>query len=342
MLDSFYYDNLTSQEKSHYGVIRSAISRSARECAVPCSDAAAAQRAWQAVVMDQPDLINYPGILWGSPQPKSNTVKFTLNYSDVDENVFFDKLQAVVDVLNKKIKSNDSEYTVCKKIYDYLATYVKYDNKVLSEYFDLQRGNPPQSRLAQFMMKNSKAFSPYGVLVDKRGVCQGIAKTFKILCSKFGIQCACVQAETNDGHRNPHMLNVVELDGVRAFVDVAGGLPAAELPMIRYDYFAVTARILQKRYSTETVFVCDDESVGYYTRNGLRFKDIYELKRYLNAYTFSSANGEVRVFYDGKDLNDNDLRDLFADIINRHCDSNHVMESVSVMDGMCNGLIING
>lgn len=341
MLDSFYYDNLSSQEKSIYGIIRSAISRSARECIVPCADVSSAQRAWEAVVLDQPDLINYPGIYWGSPQPKSGTVKFAFEYSDVDENIYSERLQAVVDVLNRKIKSSDSEYAVCKKIYDYLAANVKYDSAVLAAYVDLMRGNPPQSRLAEFMLRNSRVFSPYGVIVDKKGVCQGIAKTFKILCSKFGVQCACVSAETNDGHKYPHMLNVVELDGVSAYIDVVNGLPVEGLPMIRYDSFAVTTRIIQKNYDLETVFGCDDESVSYFSRNGLRFKNIYDLKRYLNAYTFTSTDGEVRAFYDGKDLSDRELRDLFADIINSHCDSYHVMETVSVVGGMCNGLLTN-
>lgn len=140
-------------------------------CAVPCADVASANRVWQAVILDCPDLINYPGILWGAPQPKNNTVKFVFDYSDVDENIYSVKLQSLVDLLNKKIKANDSEYAVCKKIYDELALYVEYDYAVLKKYSQLKCGNPPQSRLVEFMQKNSRAFSPYGVIVDKKGVC---------------------------------------------------------------------------------------------------------------------------------------------------------------------------
>lgn len=341
MLSSYYYDNLDARAKAVYGVIQSTLSRAARECMVACADAETAQVAWQAVVMDRPDFINYPGILWGVPQARNNTVRFEFEYSDADESEYSYHLQSALDRLNGKIKSSDDDYAVCKKIYDYLASTVKYSSDVYDKYCELARTNPSLSRIAEFMLNHSNAFSAYGAIVDKRCVCQGVAKAFKVLCERFGIECTCVLGETNDGRKVPHMFNVVELDGIRTFVDVVSGLPADKLPMIRYDYFGATSRMVQKRFTVKGEFGCNDEGASYYTRSGLRFSDAYELKRYLVAFTAHATDGAVRVFYDGKGISDCELRTLFSDIINDHCDSAHEMSAVSVMDGMCNGLITN-
>ena len=104
----------------------------------------------------------------------------------------------------------------------------------------------------------SDAHTLYGLLVLKQAVvCEGYAKSFKILCDAVGLPCILVNGEASqadsDGKvhftgRSNHMWNAVELDGSWYSVDTTWddmdteegslpGCPDMALSLTSYDYF---------------------------------------------------------------------------------------------------------
>lgn len=81
-----------------------------------------------------------------------------------------------------------------------------------------------------------------GALVERRAVCEGISKAFKLLCDGTGIHCICVAGCEGDGPAQAepdHMWNLVKLDGAWYQVDVTFdlALSAHWSDMVCYDYF---------------------------------------------------------------------------------------------------------
>ncbi len=341
MLNNFYYDNLNSQEQYAYNIIRSSLLGSAPECVIRDIEPNSVNKAWKAVVLENPEIIYYPG-LFCVPYQRGNAITIRLEYYPVDQDKFNRLLDSLLEKINRTLSNSASDYAVCKTIYDILATTITYKYNVLNEYFKLSREN--SSQMISFMEKNSSAFTPYGAVVEAKGVCQGISKLYKILCNRFGVECACVEAKSKNSDNNDgvnHMLNAVEINGAKVFVDVSGGLVKKDIPVVNYDFFLCPARIIKKEYSIPEEFEeCRDESVNYYVRNGLRFTRVEDLRRYLSAYTISSGNGEIRIHYDGKLLTDNELQDLFLYITNSHCEEGKYVRVIA-RNGFCTGKIFD-
>lgn len=344
MLNNYYYDILSSQEQYAYTVIKNALLNNEQKCTVTNRHYSNKDitETWSAVVLDHPEFIHYPG-LFCVPSVSENTITIRLEYSDVDYALFQTRLDRMTDEIEHQLPSNASDYLVCKKIYDKLASIVKYDSQVLDDYLRLASSNPSGHDLAAFMTERSAAFTPYGILVNSQGVCQGIAKLYKILCDKFGVQCACVEAKTNDSYEYPHMLNVVEISGKRAFVDVTNGLKTGVkgLPLVRYDYFLASTRVYLKAYRVDRDFECNDETLNYYHKNKVWFNSFDDMRRYLCSYTIASTKGEIRCYYDGNALDDEQLGERFSEILTSHCQDGFRLKGYYVKNGFCVGLITN-
>ena len=347
MLTEYYFNNLSLQEQRAYNTIRVALTNSDAGCnVVGISSAESAKNVWRSVVFDHPEIINYPGLFCQPIGTTNGEFRFIFQYSEIDRYAYEEKLNRLINKINSKMPVNASDYVACKIIFDELASFIEYENNTLTAYLELDQKikleNSSETEKIDFMRKHSTSFSPYGILMNAKGVCQGIAKLFKILCDKFGIQCACVEAKTlncSADSANNHMLNVVEINGERTFVDVTNSLKIKNLPVIKYDFFLMSQRIINKTFTIVGEFRCHNETLNYFVKNRLRFTSINDLRSYLSSYTYRTTNGEVRCHYDGSKLNDKELEYLFFYIINSHCREGHYMPYASVKNGFCTGLI---
>ncbi|MGN0813410.1 MAG: hypothetical protein ACI4MQ_07880 [Candidatus Coproplasma sp.] len=339
MLTDYYYNNLAASEQNAYNTIKFALDVQDAECTVSgIGSVAAAARVWNAVLLDHPEIIHYSG-LFCRPAASGGNIKFRFQYTEVDRQAYEERLNRLINRINAQMTDNTSDYVACKIILDELASFIKYEDGVLEEYLRLEMDNTAES--ADFIVRHASSFTAYGVLMNSKGVCNGISKLFKIVCDRFGVQCACVEAKTLDcreGSSNNHMLNVVEIDGERAFVDLTNCLKRDNLPVVIYDYFLVTQRIISKAFTVEGDFGCNNERLNYYVNNNLHFTSVNDLRLYLSAYAMR-LTGAVRCFYDGNKLDDDKLRDLFFEIINYHCRDGYEMQYASVHNGFCTGLI---
>lgn len=116
------------------------------------------------------------------------------------------------------------------------------------------------------------AHSAYGCLVDKEAVCEGYAKSFLMLCSKAGIECVLVTGEARSTNGvEPHMWNLVKLDGVWTHVDVTWDDNGRDYSS--YTYFGLTDNEIDFSHTMESLTIysvapATSTSANYYIRTG--------------------------------------------------------------------------
>lgn len=147
--------------------------------------------------------------------------------------------QVVFDIVSS-INPNASEYEKELAIHDYITQTTKYDKKA--------EVNP----FANGVMDS--AYDAYGVIVEKRGVCNGYADAFQYLCYMVGIN-------SNVVFGNAHVWNTVQIEGKWYQVDVTWDDPIKSDGSSgdgNHNYFNLTSAQMYKTHSlsTESVYQC--------------------------------------------------------------------------------------
>lgn len=168
-------------------------------------------------------------------------------YSEAETLKMQKEIDAETDKIIGMITPEMTDYDKVKLFYDYLAENVVYDESA----------------------KNCRDI--YGVFADKRAICGGYSKAFSYLCDKVGIETITV---TGDADGQPHMWNMVKIDGQWYNIDVTYAVTDSVVgSYVRYDYFCVPDEMLS---STRTVYPqiysypkAISEDCSYYVKNGL-------------------------------------------------------------------------
>ncbi len=167
--------------------------------------------AVDALLYDYPEVFWAYGVVWGWDIVPSYDVPNTVEIHEVTigcdweyyKNAMDDvaRFDSAVDTACQEISAGlaagSSQEVVVKAIHDYICGKVTYDQWFISPYAHTAAGF--------FLYPESKI------------VCEGYAKAFKILCDRFGIECALVAGDAGGAH----MWNNVKMeDGVWYLVDV--------------------------------------------------------------------------------------------------------------------------
>lgn len=127
-----------------------------------------------------------------------------------------------VEVAKNQVKTvlNGTNYEKVKSLHDWLIDYMEYDATVVNKA------------------------SVYGALIEKRGVCESYARTYKNILDELGIEniLATGTATNSSGKTEDHMWNYIKLDGKWYAVDttwddpiiLGGGVPSNE---VKHRYF---------------------------------------------------------------------------------------------------------
>lgn len=88
-------------------------------------------------------------------------------------------------------------------------------------------------------LKKSYSHEIHGPLGQGVGVCEGIAKTVKILCDQLGIWCIVVISEANPEKniKYRHAWNIVKIGGTYYHLDATFDNTLSHMGPVRYDYF---------------------------------------------------------------------------------------------------------
>lgn len=114
------------------------------------------------------------------------------------------------------------------------------------------------------------AHSIVGAFLDRRAVCEGIAKAFKLLCNEYEIKCIVVLGKANKdgvyGEDDYHAWNLVKIGNESYHVDVTwDNLYDEEFHHISYDYFNMTTKeILLDHQPMGALPLCDATRLNYF------------------------------------------------------------------------------
>ena len=137
-------------------------------------------------------------------------------------------LSAAVDSV-RQTRKNESVYETIKAIHDYILINASYDYDALSG----------SSYTYGYAYTGAPLFTGKG-----KFVCEGYSKAMKLLCGKFGINCALVSGtgRTSDSSGGPHMWNYVQIGGNWYAIDSTwddGYANQDGTPRPIYNYFLV-------------------------------------------------------------------------------------------------------
>ena len=118
-------------------------------------------------------------------------------------------------------------------------------------------------------LKKSYSHEIIGPLTQGVGVCEGIAKTVKVLCDAMGVECIIALSEANPekGVRYRHTWNVLTIDGKRYHMDATFD-NSLQRGTHRYDYFNLDDRHIFLDHEALVLPVPEcTEDKGYYYRS---------------------------------------------------------------------------
>ena len=179
-----------------------------------------------------------------------------------------DAIDEEVNKILSGITPNMSQYDIVKYFHDYICENVVYDDEA------------------------DNCNNIYGAFVNKRALCQGMAKAFSYLCGKVGIETLTV---TGDADGIAHMWNMVKIGGDWYHIDPT--YDNADSPTygryVRYDYFCLDDDTI---YSKRNIYDQDYEypkasatRCNYYVRNELVGSDWDSVREILTEQVVQSA-----------------------------------------------------
>ena len=215
-MESYYYQHMSKSEQAAYHAMKTGLTALSPSFSVPRLDNRELSDIFFQLRLDCPEIFYVTGFSYRFA-PGAENVELLPEY-------LFDKnkikghqkaLAARVEKLARPAKS----MTVWEKeryIHDFICQNVRYDK-----------------------LKKPYSHEIIGPLGQGVGVCEGIAKSVKILCDALGLWCIIAISEANpeQGIKYRHAWNILKLDGQYMHLDATFDNSLSHDGVIRYDYF---------------------------------------------------------------------------------------------------------
>lgn len=299
----YYYNHLDEQGKEAYLTLYQGFIDYNESITVPESDYEIGD-LFISVLYDNPDIfwvdIKYEYII------NSDSIEFSPKFrlSEEDVESMNKKMDRKIDEIMSVVDSLDTEYDKELYIHNYITQNTEYVESTIDKLGD----------------------TAYSVLVDGYSICEGYARATQILLDEAGISNYLVIGEAEyEGVLEPHMWNIVTIDGKNYHLDVTWNDLDDDLGT-SYFYFNVNDNFISSDHinikpshnncysSDANYFVVDGSEIGSF--NGFNShieRSVKKLNSGSNSISFYFKNRED---YDKavNDLNDNDV---FFDYVNK-------------------------
>ena len=268
-MEPYYYQTLSKAEQSSYQAMQAGLQAFAPSFPVPLLENRALTDVFMKLRLDCPQLF-YAGTFQYRYYPDSRNAELIPAY-------LFEKgklkehqkaLQSRVEKLVRPVaRCSDEEKLLY--IHDFICENIHYDK-----------------------LKKPYSHEIIGPLGHGVGVCEGIAKSVKILCDTLGIWCMIALCGNNPekGIKYRHTWNIVKIGGTYYHLDATFdntlGKHSAAGQEIRYDYFNLDDKKIFRDHEPliAPAPVCTNGDHFYYREKKLSFtkeEDVY--KRSLQA-----------------------------------------------------------
>ena len=250
MENRHYYDQMTRDEKSAYEAMLSGFEELSPSIRVPLLGGKALGDVFFRLRLDNPMIFYVSGCSFRFAAGAS--------YAQLLPEYMFDRqripeqkraVEARVEKLLRPAQSLD-EAGRERFVHDFICGNVRYDK-----------------------LKKPYSHEIIGPLQNGVGVCEGIAKTVKLLCERLDIPCLIAVSEANPDVPNGylHAWNVVRVGGKDYHLDATFDNTLARCGVARYDYYNLDdAHIFRDhRPLLYPVPACRDGDAFYYRKAGL-------------------------------------------------------------------------
>ena len=265
--EPFYYHKMTKQQQAAYHVIMQGANALADEFQIPRIESAELYDVFFRLRLDHPEIFWMTGYKYKYYQDSPNLI-FVPEYL-FDKNKIREHQRAMSSRVEKLARAAKdlSEWEKEKYIHDFICDNVTYDK-----------------------LKKAYSHEIIGPLGHGVGVCEGIAKSVKVLCDALGIWCMIAVCGNNPekGIKYRHTWNIVKIGKtcyhLDATFDNSLGKCVETGGEIRYDYFNLDDKAVFRDHEPliAPAPACTDGDHFYYKEKKLSFtktEEVYKRSR---------------------------------------------------------------
>lgn len=264
MITEYYFSKLDKDKKAAYYAMLEGFENLKSSFMVPRLEGSELFNVHFLLRLDHPEMFYSKGIKYKYYE-NSTQVEVIPEYL-FDKKKIKSHQQAISSRINKITRdaANMSDEEKLKYIHDFICDSVYYDK-----------------------LKKQYSHEIIGPLTQGVGVCEGIAKSVKILADKLGLWCTIAISEANPekGVKYRHAWNVVRVNGkyyhLDATFDNSLGKHEGKCLEKRYDYFMLSDEQIFKDHQ-ELVWPvpkCEDGDSFYYKKKKMSFTKMEDVRK---------------------------------------------------------------
>ena len=274
-MEPYYYSHMNKQQQAVYHAMKTGIQSLAPSFPCPRMEGKELTDVFLKLRLDCPEIFFVSGFHFRY-YPDSANVELSPEYL-FDKNKIKDHQKAMKARVEKLVRPAVTMTELEKEqyVHDFICQNVRYDK-----------------------LKKSYSHEILGPLGQGVGVCEGIAKTVKILCDHLGIWCIVVISEANPEKniKYRHAWNIVKIGGAYYHLDATFDNTLSHMGPVRYDYFNLDDGKVFRDHEPVIwkVPACTTSDGFYYRVKKLSFTKIEEVeKRALQA----AKKGKELIFH---------------------------------------------
>ena len=278
-MEPFYYQHLEKSEQTVYHAIKTGLTALEDHFLVPYADPARISMIFFLVRLDCPEIF-YAVTVKLRKWPQSDNLEILPEYL-FDKKTIRQQQKAMSARVEKLARAVSTKTELEKELYihDFICENVTYDK-----------------------LKKAYSHEIIGPLGHGVGVCEGIAKSVKVLCDVLGLWCMIAICGNNPekGIKYRHTWNIVKIGGQYYHLDVTFdntlGKHSLAGQELRYDYFNLEDKKIFRDHEPLIAPApsCTDGDHFYYREKKLSFTKIEDVyKRSLQ----SAKKGRVLTFH---------------------------------------------
>ncbi len=261
-MEGYYYSCMDKSRQAAYQAVQKGIQNLEEEFQVPYLEAAELYDVFFQLRLDHPEIFWAPAYRYRRYRDSPNMI--------MEPEYLFDKgkireHQRMMASRIEKLARPAEKLTEWEKelyIHDFICRNVRYDK-----------------------LKKPYSHEIIGPLGHGVGVCEGIAKTVKILCDRLGVWCMIPVCGNNPekGIKYRHTWNILRINGTYVHLDATfdNTLGNGEADGLRYDYFNLDDRAVFRDHEPliAPAPACASSELFYYRAARLSFTRMEEVGR---------------------------------------------------------------
>ena len=240
------------------------------------------------------------------PSRPINEVNLIFNYILLDNPIFF--YTSSFEILNDLYKQK----AIVRPQYKYPKNFIKQNRDLARNFLQTFDSIKSKSDLEKeiyvhdYCLDNfsydysfeENSFSILGAILNKKAVCEGIAKFVKFVFDYLDVESLVVSGKaSNPVHEEKlesHAWNIVRIDGNTYHLDVTFDMTIKNREN-RYDYFNLCDEEIKRDHLiTESVPICTGKGFDYYSKNSMIVRGMGNIEKYI---TNNIKMGKNRILF---------------------------------------------